>query len=127
MKYLYKLLFATLLFSCSNRSFENNSNANQNKGINGTWIYIGWENSAHKSVIAGGFVYQERYWKISNDSISIYDVSNNFIGAMDYKNHGDTILINDKPHFKYSLKNDTLLLKELMSKNKISRVLIKKI
>ena len=98
----------------------------QKTGINGTWVYIGWGNSDQKGVMSGGFVNHEKYWEFSNSKISIHDKSFKYIGSMEYKTQGDTIIINNKIHYLYSLNNDTLRMKELFSESNVWKVLIRK-
>mgnify|MGYP000845546748 CR=1 FL=1 len=110
------IFFSILSFlSCNEQKTE----------INGTWVYIGWETSEKKGVMSAGFVDQEKYWEFSNSEISISDKTFKKVGTMEYKCHGDTILIKNRIKYIYKVKNDTLKMKELFSKSNVWRILIR--
>jgi hypothetical protein len=107
---------------------KTNSRATQlsKTGIQGTWIYLGWENVQSSSIISGGFVDQEKYWDFSNSEITISDNTFKSIGTMDYSSRGDTLILNKRLNYVYAIKNDTLRMKELFSESNVWKVLIKK-
>lgn len=121
---LNKLFISIIILSIVSCA-EQKKTVEQNVGINGKWVYIGWQNSKDSTVMAGGFVYQERYWEFLNSEITIYDNAFKKKGTMKYDTNGDTIKINDRLNFLYSLNNDTLRIKETFNERNIWRVLIR--
>ena len=122
---LNKLFISFIILSMVSCA-EQKKSVEQNMGINGKWVYIGWQKSKDSSVMAGGFFYEERYWEVLNFEITIYDNASKKKGTMKYSTNGDTIKINNRLNFLYSLNNDTLRMKELFSESNVWKVLIRK-
>lgn len=122
---LNKLFISIIILSIVSCA-EHKKSVEQNIGINGKWVYIGWQNSKDSAVMAGGFVYEERYWEFLNSEITIYDNAFKKKGTMRYSTNGDTLKINDRFNYLFSLNNDTLRMKELFSESNVWKVLIRK-
>ena len=80
---LNKLFISIIILSIVSCA-EQKKSVEQNIGINGKWVYIGWQNSKDSDVMAGGFVYEERYWEFLNSEITIYDNTFKKKGTMRY-------------------------------------------
>ena len=121
---LNKLFISIIILSVVSCT-EPKKSVEQKIGINGKWVYIGWQNSKDSAIMAGGFVYEERYWEFLNSEITIYDNAFKKKGTMRYSTNGDTLKINDRLNYLFSFNNDTLRMKETLNETNIWMVLIR--
>ena len=116
IKKLFIPLIILGLISCK----ENQS------GIIGTWVQLGWQSTPKETIMSGGFVEIEMYWEFSSSELSVYESDFTKRGSMEYKILGDTIEFGSNHKCLHTIINDTLRTKEILpSESNTWKVLIR--